>query len=102
MITIWLSGVIVGFFACLLITSVRTNEGIKDDTAEFSTNMFHTFQRSSKQLLCEKTNKTSVDLVHIQVDDKLLYCRNTLGFEKHNGFYDKRKRKVGARGIFEN
>ena len=46
------------FFACLLITSLRTNEGIKDDTAEFSTNMFHTFQRSSNYY-CAK-NKQNV------------------------------------------
>ena len=47
------------FFACSLITSLRTNEGIKDDTAEFSTNMFHTFQRSSNYTTVRK-NKQNV------------------------------------------
>ena len=91
------------FFACLLITSLRTNEGIKDDTAEFSTNMFHTFQRSSRNYCAKKqTKRRLISYVFKPMTNYFIARGNTLCFEKHNGFYDKRKRKVGARGIFEN
>ena len=49
---------------------------LKTTPQNFQPTCFTLFKEAATTLLCEKTNKTSVDLVHIQAsNDKLLYCK---------------------------